>query len=291
MRKVLRLGADWRGLQLDNFTKIARKYREMGFSVASCPIVASERMDELRQAFASEDVILAEVGAYGLNIIDGNKDQRKKNIETIKNRLYYAEEVGALCCVIHGGWVGKSGFSSGGAENFSKETFENIVTSIQEILDEAQPKHTKLVIETESDILPDGPEEYFELITAVNRLSFQAHFDPVNIITSPRRYHLQSEFLRKSFSLLGPHIISCHAKDILYANDEKYYAVVCIDEVVPPGKGKLDYRTFLREISKLEPSPPVIMEHLPGEKEALEGRDFLLKIADEIGVSILNSEP
>jgi sugar phosphate isomerase/epimerase len=185
--------------------------------------------------------------------------------------------------------MGKSGFSSGGAGNFSTETFNKIVTSVQEILDEVKPKHTKLVMETESDVMPDGPDEYLELIKTVNRPSFQAHFDPVNIITSPRRYHLQGDFLRKSFSLLGPHIVSCHAKDIWYANDEKYYAVVRIDEVTPPGRGKLDYRTLLREISKLEPSPPLIMEHLLGEKEALEGRDYIIKIAKEIGVSILHS--
>jgi hypothetical protein len=31
------------------------------------------------------------------------------------------------------------------------------------------------------------------------------------------------------------------------------------------------------------------MEHLLGEKEALEGRDYIIKIAKEIGVSILHS--
>ena len=75
-----------------------------------------------------------------------------------------------------------------------------------------------------------------------------------------------------------------------YANDEKYYPVVRIDEVGPPGRGKLDYRTYLREICKLKPSPPLIMEHLPRKKELLEGRDFLYKIAQEIDVSFLHSE-
>jgi hypothetical protein len=32
------------------------------------------------------------------------------------------------------------------------------------------------------------------------------------------------------------------------------------------------------------------MEHLPGKKELLEGRDFLYKIAQEIGVSFIHSK-
>lgn len=290
MKKVLRLGASWHSPALDNFEQLAHTYKEMGFSAAVCPIVEPKKIEELRRAFADEDVVLAEVGAYGHNILDPNEEQRQKNIEFIKGRLRYAEEVGALCCVMHGGWVGTGGFSSGGAGNFSKEAFDKIVSAVQQILDEVEPKNTKLVVETESDVLPDGPEEYLELVKAVDRPSFRAHFDPVNIITSPRRYHFNGEFLRKCFSLLGPFIVSCHAKDVWYANDEKYYPVVRIDEVVPPGRGKLDYRTYLREVSKLEPSPPLIMEHLPGKKEAVEGRDFLLRIADEVGVSFLYCE-
>lgn len=296
MKKVLRLGCSIRHIlsqkmiERNDFRQYARAFREMGLGAALCPIVKLELREELRQAFADEDVTLTEVPAYHLNILDPNEEQRQKNIETLINRLCYADEVGAISCVMHGGWVGSGGFSSGGAGNFSKESIEKTVSTLQQILDEANPKHTKLLIETESDILPDGPEAYLELIEAVNRPSFRAHFDPVNIITSPRRYHFNSDFLRKCFKLLGPYIISCHAKDVRYANDEKYYPVVRIDEVGPPGRGKLDYRTYLREIDKLKPSPPLIMEHLPGKKELLEGRDFLYKIAQEIEVSFLHSE-
>jgi sugar phosphate isomerase/epimerase len=296
MKKVLRLGCSIRHIlpkvmiEKNDFRQYANTFREMGLSAAICPIVKLELREELRQAFADEDVMLAEVPAYNLNILDPNEEQRHKNIELLISRLRYADEVGAISCVMHGGWVGSDGFSSGGAGNFSKESIEKMVLTLQQILDEVNPKHTKLLIETESDILPDGPEEYLELIEAVNRPSFRAHFDPVNIITSPRRYHFNSDFLRKCFKLLGHYIVSCHAKDVWYANDEKYYPVVRIDEVGPPGRGKLDYRTYLNEIAKLNPSPPLILEHLPGKRELLEGRDFLYKIAQEIDVSFLYSK-
>lgn len=43
---------------------------------------------------------------------------------------------------------------------------------------------------------------------------FGVHLDAVNMITSPRRYFFNDEFLEECFRKLGGAICSCHLKDI-----------------------------------------------------------------------------
>ena len=62
--------------------------------------------------------------------------------------------------------------------------------------------------------------------------------------------------LRESFKKLGPHIKSCHAKDILMQEGFP----VNIAELMP-GKGNLDYGLYLNQLSRLR-DVPLIMEHM-----------------------------
>jgi sugar phosphate isomerase/epimerase len=76
------------------------------------------------------------------------------------------------------------------------------------------------------------------------------HLDPVNMISSPRRFYDNANFIRECFQKLGPHIKSCHAKDIALASR----LTVHLDEV-RPGLGNLDYSVFLSEANTLHPTP------------------------------------
>ena len=63
--------------------------------------------------------------------------------------------------------------------------------------------------------------------------------------------------MKKCFSILGEHIKSIHAKDILMQDE----LTVHLDEV-RPGLGTLDYRTFLTCADQLD-DVPFMLEHLP----------------------------
>ena len=55
---------------------------------------------------------------------------------------------------------------------------------------------------------------------------------------------------------------------------------------VPPGKGVLDYRTYLTRIEQLSPDTPLIIEHLATEGEYAEVGDFIRSVAREVGVTV-----
>ncbi len=107
------------------------------------------------------------------------------------------------------------------------------------------------------------------------------HLDPVNLITSPHLYLNNGAFLRECFAVLGPHIRSCHAKDIAFSPK----LTVHLDEV-RPGLGGLDYHTFLRELSRLNRRVPQMLEHLYSAEEYDIAAGHIRAVAEEAGVSL-----
>ena len=152
---------------------------------------------------------------------------------------------------------------------------------VREIIDAVKPKRTFYTLETHPRAYPDSPDSYLALIKAIDRKQFAVHLDPVNLINSPRRYYNTADFLRECFSKLGPYIKSCHAKDTLMSRKLTTH----LDEVAC-GKGNLDYRVFIKEMGKLGPDAPLMMEHMRTEEEFADAAQYIRSIANEVGVKI-----
>ena len=261
-------------------------HRKLGFGAAYCKYIEDPlKMIEYKQAYADANILLAEFGAYRLNILDTDKTLRQKNVDEICRRLEYADEMGVRCCVIHGGSVETGRQGSANPLNLSEQSIAETVAVIQGILDRVKPGTTKLVMETESYLLPDSPEIYARLIEAIDRSSFAVHLDPVNIISSPRRYNNNAQFIKRCFAVLGPWIVSCHAKDVYMPPK---HTSVQIDETFI-GEGILDYGTYIKEIEKMSPPPPLMIEHLT-EIQLIKGLKFIFKKAEEVGITFEGSE-
>ncbi len=272
--------------KVDSFEEEVALHKKLGFGAAYCSYIEDpSKREAYKQAFAEADIVLAEFGAYCINILDTDPILRQKNIDEICRRLDYADEMGARCCVIHGGSVETDGWGDANPLNMSEKSFAETVAIVQGIIDRVQPKTTKLVMETESYLLPDSPEIYARLIEAIDRPGFAVHLDPVNIIASPRRFYNNAQFIKSCFALLGTWIVSCHAKDL---NMPPKHATVKIDETFI-GDGVLDYDTYLKEIDKVDPSPTLMIEHL-NESQLIKGLRFIYKKAEEVGIIFEGSE-
>ena len=177
------------------------------------------------------------------------------------------------------------GWGKANPENLSEKSFIETVKIVQGIIDRVKPATAKLVMETESYLFPDGPEEYLRIINAVDRKEFAVHFDPVNIIASPRRYYFNGQFIKKCLALLGQYVVSCQAKDL---NMAPIYPTVRIDATFI-GNGVLDYDTYLKEICKLRPAPTLMIEHL-NESQLIKGLKFIYRKAAEAGIVFESSQ-
>jgi sugar phosphate isomerase/epimerase len=230
-------------------------------------------------AALNNDIVIAEVGAWS-NPISWDPAARKQALEHCKKQLELAERVGAACCVNIAGSKGEQ-WDGPSPENFSQETFELIVESIREIIDSVKPKRTFYTLETMPWVFPDSAESYLDLIKAIDRKEFAVHFDPVNLITSPRLYYGNGSMIKNFVDKLGPYIKSCHAKDITMSGQ----FMVHLDEVMP-GAGLLDYRVLLTELNRLNENMPIIIEHLTTEQEYRDAAGYIRKMANELNVPI-----
>jgi len=269
-------------LKSDDPRELAREHRRLGYSAAYCPNARPDdavRTREIEKAFAAEDVVIAEVGAW-VNMLDPDPEKRRSNLRLVTERLRLAEAVGARCCVDIAGsynpkiWYGPS------PENLSVKFFDATVENCRTVIDEVKPRRTKFTIEMMGWALPDGPDAYRKLIQAVDRKAFGVHMDVCNGINSPARFYRNAEFIEECFRKLGPWIASCHAKDLDWVAEMNLHFV----EVVP-GRGQVDYRAYLRELAKLPADAPLMLEHLKTAEEYEEGKRHIQKVAAELGIS------
>ena len=129
-------------------------------------------------------------------------------------------------------------------------------------------------------LYPDTVDSYVRLLKAIDRERFAVHLDPVNFVSSPQVYFNNTRLIRECFEKLGPHIKSCHAKDILLQED---IYTTHLDEV-RPGLGNLDYAAFLEELSKW-PDTPLMLEHLPNAEEYRLAAEHIRSVAKKLELS------
>ncbi|HZB94996.1 MAG TPA: sugar phosphate isomerase/epimerase [Herpetosiphonaceae bacterium] len=255
--------------------------KRRGYTAVPAPLQGGEP-DAIVQAYVEAatagGVLIAEVGAWS-NPLSPDEATRKAALELCQERLALADAIGARCCVNIAGSRGEQ-WDGPHPDNLTEDTFALIVETVRKIIDAVHPTRTFYALEPMPWIYPDSAEAYLRLIAAIDRPRFAAHLDPVNLVSSPQLFYDNASLMRECFQKLGPYIKSCHAKDIRLSGK----LTVHLDEV-RPGLGSLDYRTFLREIDKLDPDTPLLLEHLPSEEEYALAAGYVRSVAQEIGIA------
>lgn len=164
----------------------AKKHKDMGLGAVVFPCNADtpvETIERYREAAGENDLVIAEVGIWN-NPLDRDPEKRKRNLERCIAQLALADSVHARCCVNISGSTGAL-WDGGYAENYTRETFDEIVETVRYILDAVHPTHTEYSLEPMPYMLPDSPETYLKLARAVDRPGFGFHMDAVNLLCSP----------------------------------------------------------------------------------------------------------
>ncbi len=270
-------------LKSDDPGELAREHRRLGYSAAYCPKADpadSARCRAIEEAFKKENVVIAEVGAWR-NMLDPDPEKRKANLDYVIRRMELAEAVGARCCVDIAGSFNPKVWYGPHPKNFSREFFDATVENCRKVIDAVKPKRAKFSIEMMGWALPSSPDEYLELLRAVDREAFGVHVDVCNMVNSPARFYNNAALIRETFSKLGRWIVSCHAKDLAWKVEMNVHFV----EVIP-GTGEIDYRTYVTELAKLPTDAPLMLEHLKKPEEYEQGKNYIMKVCREAGVGL-----
>lgn len=242
----------------------AQKHVSLGLQCVNFPVTCwdgEDKIESYKKAADDAGLVIAEVGVWR-NTLAPDSDERKQWIEYAIEQLRMADTIGAVCCVNVVGTPYGPRWDGGYRENFSDDLWEKAVSMIRQIIDAVHPKHTKFCIESMPWMIPSGPDEYLRLIEDVDRAEFGTHLDVVNMITSPRRYFYNDEFLDECFSKLHGTIVSCHLKDILLKQEYTFQLEECAC-----GKGTLDIKRYIQLADKENQLMPMIIEHLDSDAE------------------------
>jgi sugar phosphate isomerase/epimerase len=267
----------------DDPEELARAHRALGYRAAYCPGLKLEETESLRAvraAFAKHGVAIAEVGVWN-NLMDPEPAKREANLKAVETGLALAEEVGAFCCVNIAGGFSASFWAGPHAGNLGKDGFDLAVENARKVIDAVRPRRTRFTYEMMPFMLPDSADSYLDLMRAIDRPAFGVHLDVVNIVNSPRRYYDTTSLVKECVEKLGPHVASCHLKDIRLQDG----LTVHLDEVMV-GQGGFDIRTYLREVAGLPQDPPVMLEHLSTEEEYDRARQYVVGLAQEMGIGL-----
>ena len=242
----------------------AAKHRGLGLEAVVFPVdhMAGEEVAMAYKAAADEaGLSITEVGVWR-NTLAADPAERRRWTDYAVGQLRMADAVGAACCDNVIGTPYGPRWDGGYRDNFSSELWSMAVSMIREIIDTARPEHTKFCIESMPWMIPSSPDEYLRLIEAVDRPEFGTHLDVVNMITSPRRYFYNDEFLEECFDKLKGTIVSCHLKDIRLKEEYTFQLEECAC-----GEGSLDLGLYARLATAENPRMPMIIEHLDTDEE------------------------
>ncbi|MBQ3303748.1 MAG: TIM barrel protein, partial [Clostridia bacterium] len=165
-----------------------------------------------RRICEKHGVVIAEIGVWK-NPFDPNPAAAREAMDYAKGQLALADAAGIPCCVNIAGTASAAGWDAADPDNYTDQAYARIVGSIREILDAVRPARAFYCLEPMPWMVPDGPDEYLQLIRDVDRGQFAAHMDFVNMINSPRRYLMPEAFIDECFRKLSPWIKSTHIKD------------------------------------------------------------------------------
>jgi len=280
--RFIRLGAPI-FLKTEDPEELARKHRELGYRAAYCPdarLDDTPRIQAIVEAFKKNDVVLAEVGRW-VNLLDSDPNRRKENLQKVTDGLALAEAVGARCCVDIAGSFNPESWFGPHPENLSRRFFDAAVENARKIIDAVKPKRTTFCYEMMGWSIPDSCESYLELMKAVDRKkAFAVHLDPCNLVNSPSRFYRNADLINEAYDRLGPWIASCHAKDLTWEIEMNVHF-----KEIQPGKGAIDYQTFLRRHAGLAHQPPLMIEHLKDAAEYDRAREFIFAKGKASGVA------
>jgi sugar phosphate isomerase/epimerase len=281
-KNPIRLGGPVFG-EIEDAQAWVKANQQLRYSAAYCPLKA-DADDALIKSYADAaqkaNLIIAEVGAWS-NPISPDEKQRKDAIQHCCLQLELAEKIGANCCVNIAGSRDPENWAGPHVNNLNRDTFEMVVEVVRLIIDRVQPTRTFYTLETMPHIYPDSVESYVQLIKAIDRKQFSVHLDPVNLINCPERYFNNCSLIKECFNKLGPHIKSCHAKDIIMKEGFPVNIQEC-----QAGLGYLDYACFLKELSRF-PGVPLMLEHLKTAEEYQAAAGYIREVAKTNGHTIV----
>jgi len=261
-----------------------KKLRDGGYTgcvAGAQPIhgLSDSQLRELRAALKEHDVVVFEVGGY-TNLIHPDVKTRRENLKNLASAIEAADKVGCPMVGTISGSRDPVDFFNVHPDNWTLETWNLLVESVRQVLKDTAGMKAAIGMEAQVTTNIDGPRAHKRLIDDVGDPRLGVNLDPTNMISLATYYHT-TELLHECFDLLGENILGAHAKDTYIWPDKQ---TVHVQEVCP-GRGVMDYETYLVRLSRMKWPRTLLPEHLPAEQYP-EAAAYIRKVAARVGVKM-----
>lgn len=276
------LAASLRPNKEKGYEDLAARAKKLGFRgvfLSRMPDCPAEELPKIKKIFDAKKLAITEVGAY-TNLIHPDAARRRANVEFVRASIAAADKLGCHCVASISGSRDLDVFYAAHPDNWSKESWKLTLKSIGTILEACEGTRVFFAIEPLISTNLGTVRSLKKLFREMRSEKLRIQFDPVNLV-SPENYHDTTSLLNECFNELGEHIISAHAKDVIWEKDK---FTIHISEVAP-GKGLLDYETFLLGMDRLG-AHAIQIEHLKEDSEIEEAGRFIKKVARRVGVTL-----
>ncbi len=272
----------------EDFEVMAKRVRDGGYTaVVTSPDpwhgMPESEMAQVRAALKKYDVVVYEVGGYR-NMLHTVEAERQKNLKHLARCIEAADKIG---CPMVGTISGSRDPQNLRADNFAphpdnwtEATWKLLISGVRQVLKDTAGCKAVLGMEAQVTTNQDNPKAHRRLLDDVGDPRLKVNLDPTNMVHFYNYYHT-TDLVNECFDLLGEDIMGCHAKDTYIIPDQQ---TVHVQEVCP-GRGVMDYETYLVRMSKMKWPRALLPEHIPGD-QYIEAKNYIEKVAAKVGVKL-----
>jgi sugar phosphate isomerase/epimerase len=224
---------------------------------------------------------VGELSSFHRGLAAPDPEANRAALEAYRRRLEHAAILEAAC-------VGFSFPGIYGEHARSEAVWGRIVEAIGALAEAAEQAGVDVAAHPHLMGPLFSVERLARLLRDVPSPRLKVLLDPVNLVTVDT-YYETGAFLHAIFDALGARVVSAHAKDVsmsgLVWNEQNRASICHLDEVLP-GKGNLEYPTFLRRLHALGRDAILNVEHVAGVDEIVLAFHHIRYVAQEQGIPL-----
>jgi sugar phosphate isomerase/epimerase len=268
--------------------EMCRRVRELGFSGIFTRFRKNDpndtpkaKADRVRQVLADNGIHMYQAHDFWQNLVTPDDNHRKESVKSLQNAMRLAGWMGAWRVDAIPGSMNPAGPWFPHPDNWTPSSRRQLVKSLKECAPAAQDAGVIMGIEGHQLVVLESAEVTRDILAEVDSPWVRNDYDSANWITRETVYNT-SAAINHHFDVLGPYIVSCHAKDIGIENRLTLHL-----QDGCPGKGLLDFRTLFRRMEALSPEYPVIAEGNSTEELPFVS-DLFHRTAKELDIKVID---
>jgi sugar phosphate isomerase/epimerase len=228
-------------------------------------------VEEIQRAMRMSGVRIAAVSGT-FNLIDPIEERRRDCVERLRGVADAAAGLGAAVVTLCSGTRDLEDMWRWHEENTGAEAWSAMERGFEEVLEATEGSGVTLAFEPELANVASDAARALRVLETFQTPRLAVVIDPANLFPAGALAR-QHAIMEEAFRLLGPWITLAHAKDLERDGEAGQAA---------PGRGKLDFSMYARELDQVGYDGPWVIHGL-SESEVGESVAFLRRVMSEAG--------